>query len=533
MPPYLANFPNFSPGPVPQLPGDVDMTLKQKLEKARQFAQLQREFDLYSWQMFLALNWPTDDRGRSAPRLEDAGFGAPRWTLWNDSTSIFRADGARPEMCDKPAAARGLVLSRNLDLPVSPGLPAFQLAQVGSVNHRTTRFLGTISAVGDRNVANLGSDTGQAFTGPLIDQNGNFVYYQIMIDPNEVGYLCENKLYNINGQVAFTGAGGKVDMPTGRPDQPWSGSFELKFAWKILLPGKDDFSRFFVQDAVVMDQGPDGKPVQRKAKVGMVGMHIGHKSETSPQWIWATFEQIDNLAVDAIAHPKLRASFNDPGCPLCAVNQEPVVAKDGSYPRTPVQVSRSIPIPEDKVALNAQVAAALGRGKSVWQYYQLIDTQWPTSAGTAVSAADSGLPQSVANKPGGLPTPVFLTNITMETYFQSGNQPACNQQEGGPGSPGCPAPYNSNSNNQKPLGTTTPGYTPEPAAWTVPLNNTAAPAKPGITTQIMGTESCMGCHSSAGVYKYDPANGKVTASVPLTADFSWLLSQKAQWFSGK
>jgi hypothetical protein len=27
-------------------------------------------------------------------------------------------------------------------------------------------------------------------------------------------------------------------------------------------------------------------------------------------------------------------------------------------------------------------------------------------------------------------TPVFLTNITMEAYFQSGNQPACHQEEG-------------------------------------------------------------------------------------------------------
>jgi hypothetical protein len=42
----------------------------------------------------------------------------------------------------------------------------------------------------------------------------------------------------------------------------------------------------------------------------------------------------------------------------------------------------------------------------------LIDTQWPTSP---AATADSGLPQSVANKPGGQPTPVFLTNITMET----------------------------------------------------------------------------------------------------------------------
>jgi hypothetical protein len=73
-----------------------------------------------------------------------------------------------------------------------------------------------------------------------------------------------------------------------------------------------------------------------------------------------------------------------------------------------------------------------------------------------------------------------------------------------------------------------PGYTPVPAARTVPLNNAAASAKPGITSQIMATESCMGCHSSAGVYiQYDPANKKGKTSGPLTADFSWLFSQKA------
>jgi hypothetical protein len=55
-PPYLANFPNFAPIPRPQLPGDVDTTLKTKLENAGQFPQVQREFDLNAWQMFLSVN---------------------------------------------------------------------------------------------------------------------------------------------------------------------------------------------------------------------------------------------------------------------------------------------------------------------------------------------------------------------------------------------------------------------------------------------------------------------------------------------
>lgn len=533
-PPYLANFPNFAPAVTPRMPGDVDITLKQQLEKAREFAKVQREFDLNAWQMFLALNWPTNNQGKASPRLEDTNFGPPHWTLWHNSSTIFQDNGAPPAACGKSIAALGLTLTRDLARPVSRGLPAFHSVAAATANPRTTRYLGVISAVGELNAANLGGDIQQAFTGPLIDQNGNFVFYEIMIDPNEVTYLCDHKLYNINGEVDFTKAGGKVDMPTGHPAQDWSGSFELKLGWKVLEPGKDAPSRFFVEDALIMDQGPDGKPVQRSVKIGLVGLHIGHKSETSPQWIWATFEQVDNLDVDPIAHPKLHASFNDATCPICATNIAPVSNKDANgnivYPRIPVQVSRAIPIPGDKVALNAQVAAALG--KSVWRNYQLIDTQWPTDPSAPPAAWDSGLAQAVANKPGGNPTPVFLTNITMETYFQSGNQPACKQEEAVPTTANCPPAYNALV-----PGTAIAAYTPAPLTWTSTLNNGTGPVKPGISTQILATESCMGCHSSAGVWtSYTPATPTApatgTQSGQLTADFSWLLTQKASWFSG-
>ncbi|SDR60792.1 hypothetical protein SAMN05519103_07121 [Rhizobiales bacterium GAS113] len=524
-PAYLAAFPNFAPAVKPPMPGDVDIALKDELEKAKQFSKVQREFDLNAWQMFLALNWPTNDQGRPAPRLEDTSFGPPHWTLWHNGSTIFQDGGAIPAACAQPVAMRQLVLTRDIARPVSRGLPAFRLEANAVANPRATRFLGVISAVGELNVANVGGDIQQAFTGPLIDQNGNFVFYEIMIDPNEVTYLCDHKLYNINGQVDFTKGGNKVDMPTGHPSQDWSGAFELKLAWKVLEPGKDDPGRFFVEDAYIMDQGPDGAPLQRKVKVGLVGMHIAHKSETSPQWIWATFEQVDNLDVDQVAHPNLRASFNSPDCPICTTDVEPQKNASGVYPRIPVQASRTLPIPADKVHLNAEVAAALGKSKSIWQYYQLIDTQWPTDPKSPPAAWDSGLAQAVANKPGGQPTPVFLTNITMETYFQGGNQPACHQEEGVPSSVTCPPVYSSLV-----PGTAIAAYKPDPVTWNATLNAGKAPVKPGISTQISATESCMGCHSSAGVWtSYDPQTKKGTKSGQLTADFSWLLSQKASW----
>ncbi|WFU54502.1 hypothetical protein QA639_33570 [Bradyrhizobium pachyrhizi] len=262
--------------------------------------------------------------------------------------------------------------------------------------------------------------------------------------------------------------------------------------------------------------------MKKTVQVGLVGMHIGHKSETSPQWIWATFEQIDNLDVDRVAHPNLRPSFFDPDCPLCTVNVQPQLdPKTRLYPRIPVQASRTISIPSDKVALNREAQAVLAKLGSVWQYYELVDTQWPTDPSSKPSAWNSGLSQAVSNKPGGQPTPVFLTNITMETYFQSSNQPACNQEENVPNNVNCPSDYAS-----LPPGSAITAYTPNPPIWTTPLNN-GSPAKPGITTQIMATESCMGCHFSAGVIT--PQTGSKKTGGQLSADFSWLLSTKAQY----
>lgn len=513
--PYLRAFPDFAQAITPQLPGDIDPQLKLALEAKQQFALVQREFDLYSWQMFLSLNWPTDRQGHLAPAL--TGTGAPDWTVWHESFKVFRTDGGLPAACPAPGGVMMLKGASDQFLPVSRGLKPFSPPRLLSANAAgnapATRQLGVISAVGELNAANLGGDIQQAFTGPLIDRNGQFVFYEIMIDPNETQYLCANKLYNINGQIAFSKTGSVVAMPSGVSGQDGSGSFELKLAWRILDAKTDDVARFRTMEAIVWDQGPDGKPLERRVTVGLVGMHIGHKSASSPQWIWSTFEQIDNLDVDAVTHPGLKPSFSNPDCPLCATNILPVPldpkADNPVYPRIPTQAWRAIPIPGDKVSLNVQAQAVLRQMGSVWQYYQLIDTQWPTQPGTMPSPWNSGLPDSVANKSGGHPTPVMLTNITMETYFQTGNQMACHGQE-------------------LPKGQTCP----VPAVAYHQSNGGKAQALPSVSTTVFMTESCTGCHSSAGIYTgYDPMKHQGTTSGQLSADFSWLMSQKAAWYT--
>jgi hypothetical protein len=487
-PAYLAIFPNFEPKLTPeQLPGDVDTAMQKEFEGKKEFAKVQRLFDLWSWQAFVSLNWPTDDHGHRLADAKDISAAPPAWTLWTDSTDVFLPKGAAPAICGKPAAELALSLTRNTAVPVARGLQPFTLA--ADFDKRKTRLLGNISAVGELSAIKLG-DIKQAFSGPLVDQNGNFVYYEIMMNPHEVRYTCENKLYSIDGQIEFAKTHKSVDLPSGADTQDASGAFEVKLAWKILEAG-DEPARYLSMPAKVAT-AVNGKQVDKDVRVGLVGMHIAHKSKSSPQWIWSTFEQVDNLDVDFVAHPKLNPSFFDPGCATCVPNQEPAKIKGVWQPSPKTQAARAVPIPDDKRDLNVEAEAALAKVGSPLQYYQLIDTQWPTDPTAAPTPWNAGLPGAITNKPGGNPTPVYLTNITMETYFQKGVQPACQQEE-------------------------LPNLTCPPAP-------NPPPRTPVVdTTPVFATESCMGCHSSAGIW-----TSKTAQSGQLTADFSWLFSQKAE-----
>jgi hypothetical protein len=490
-PPYLANFNaaqnwSFAPNLTPPLPGDVFAPLLGPLAQQQQFQLMQRLFDLWSWQAFLAVNWPTNASGAPAPTI--SGYNAtfvPAWNAWHDSNEIYLPNGARPPACSPPpTAALQALPARNLQAFARKGLPRppaaaeakaggrvlFNVTAVGELLHGQTPAKPTKTRI---------NEVDEAFSGPLIDQNGNPTFYEILMDNNEVAYLCANTLYNINGQIAFSAnSANKVQFPSGTWQVNGSGAFELKLAWRILT-ATDNPARFFNMPAYVF---LNNQWVQRT--IGLVGMHIAHKTQSAPQWIWSTFEQVDNLAVDPVANPTLNPSYNNPNCATCLININPAATPPPPPPppNTPTQVLRMVPIPLDKQALNAQAQAALRAQNSVWQYYQLIDTQWPTSPSTPPTPpGDANLPGSITNKPGGNPTPVYLTNATMETYFQVGNQNAANEEEG----------------NQPPS-----------------------------SMQVFGTESCMGCHSSAGIATSGtPPN--VNYSGQLTADFSWLMQMKA------
>jgi hypothetical protein len=137
----------------------------------------------------------------------------------------------------------------------------------------------------------------------------------------------------------------------------------------------------------------------------MVGFHVAHKTSSEPQWVWSTFEQVDNVQVGPSAPPGLKPSFFNPDCKNCPINKPPPKPWNPNVKTTPGQITRVIPIDDATTQLNSEWQSLLKsvNKDSVWQYYELISTQWPTNATAS---------------PIGKPAPNYLANTTIETYIQ-------------------------------------------------------------------------------------------------------------------
>lgn len=453
----------------PDIPQDAYDTGASKCSKAKpprndaELAMFQRAYDIFSWQSFLAINWPFD-QGKPLASLTTPGD--PQWTTWKESYEVFLPDGSTPAPWNAPRT-----------LPPAPQCCSFPTAP--DLTDKSIRIL---------------FETRQVNSGlPLWDQNGNKIYYEVLLNEPEFNFIVENEVYNIDGQIAYVNEYTRaINLPVGVYGKSVNGesvvgAIELKLAWKILA-GNDIPSRFFTMDAYVLDKD---KKQWLKTKVGLVAMHIAHKTFSAQNWVWSTFEQIDNVEVNAMEvldyaekGQTLSASFNNPHCPICPVNVEPTPDTTGDRK---TQVTRVIPIPEATAELNQQVQALLKAQGSVWQYYQLVGTQFPTNQNAPPASANQGLPDRLTNKSGGYPYPVYLVNAVVETYDQEGNQEASDLVQG-------------------------------------PLND--------AKQMVFGTQSCMGCHSMAGVAgskTKDNNNNYQPFYLEGTADFSWLMQTRAQW----
>jgi hypothetical protein len=337
--------------------------------------------DNLGWNTFIAVNWPAPatidqrgvpDRQNVIGGLKFGTEGMPKvsptgpvvWETYKNSEDIFLNPPNKPTSFDTPQTVPALCKAAAEKNPLA----------ALHVLHATT----------------------QAFTSkPLIDLNGQKVWYEVRLNRAYYDYVVNNGFYNSKNQN-----GKKINFPSAGNTNLTAPVVKIKAAWKIMGPG-DVQSRFYVVPALIND--PATKTCTEQT-VGLVGLHVVQKTQQFQQWAWATFEHADNAPDTTGPVAGVHYNFNNPSCPTaqCPPNTYPMPSGKGS----PTQVVREVPINSTAAPVNAAFQTALKslRSDNVWQYYMLVDSQWgpldPPKIGTPIQ-------------------PNYLSNTTMETYLQS------------------------------------------------------------------------------------------------------------------
>ena len=296
-------------------------------------------FDDFSWKTFIALVWPAlqGQRGVPDPKQTVGGSGPRVFETYKALYEMFHNDGSAPASWN--------------DFDPADYNPCGVAVGWGDLT------LGSFSKFSDLGQPGIGS-----LAGPLVAQNTTYVRFLTTFNMVEYKQI-------VSGEWSL-----RKKLPASITFD--NGAIDTKSAW-MDMSGASHPERYYTRTAWVLD--PVTGETSRK-KVGLVGLHIVVKTPSRPQWIWITFEQVDNvppLQPDTTgAFGPGSSNFNDgTGTPMPGKNPHGLQRMLEAPTAAPFNVERLKPIHSSTKTTNAAYRVALHG--TVWENHQLIATQWP------------------------------------------------------------------------------------------------------------------------------------------------------------
>jgi hypothetical protein len=392
----------------------------------------QADADCFAWAEFIPLNWPTDGSSFGSP----GDLNPVQWENYITQEALYPSNGGTP--------SPNLLTRSSLPAPCqSQANIAARAAGKLRVLLETNKFEGKpATAFG---IPEAFPSNAPAWLGA---QNGTNVWYQVLLNPDEESFVNTNQFYNANQQDAYVknGQGKPIVFYKGSSSGTPVGTIELKAAWMEAPnynpqnPG--NWAHYLLAPAVVI--GPSNDQC-RSITVALVGLHIIHKTQNQPTWLWATFEHVDNVPGPnntpaccsfyskscqpqqvTVSQPTCLASGQtSPVTVSCTPNTPPLYYLGSGCPApVPTQVTRTTPLAAASQTANSTAISAITSNypNSIFQYYQLIDVLWSTTP-----TQDPTTPQRVPLNPASMTAgnPGTVANTALETYIQNSECTQC------------------------------------------------------------------------------------------------------------
>jgi hypothetical protein len=344
-------------------------------------------FDDFSWRSFIAMVWPAQAGQRGVP--DPAGMlGTPGVPLTFETLKadweVFQPNGRKPSDWDQYTGMNPCGVVR---------------PQFGDL------VLASFSKFGNLGQADFGN-----LVGPLVAQNNTYARYLAAFNEVEYVTIIDKNLYLRAEMEKQQKLGDLVFAPDARGNNP----IDVKSSW-VDMTGIPHPDRYYKRKAWVQD--PETKACA-EITVGLVGLHIVTKTPSRPQWVWTTFEHVDNVPGPDAQAP---FTFND-GTAVPLPDKNPIPFPPPPHPQTKVNVTRSkkFPINDSTAETNRKYRVEMAKqGSGVWQFYQLVMTQWP------LAVNDSKKPGTPKNTFPGVGATSAYANVTMETFDQESIAKGC------------------------------------------------------------------------------------------------------------
>ncbi|MBL8659786.1 MAG: hypothetical protein JNM75_08530 [Rhodospirillales bacterium] len=443
----------------------------------------------FAWRHFVALHWPAAPQtGLPGTRGEpDPGrpFGDPAYV----GPLVWETLRSKSEVLPGIGQPHGREAGSGRDYGYDdPPQYVFDPASVGRYATLPVGHVPACEAGQDAPSAPPWVDLSEAFeAGPEkvfaghLPQNGDpgqrRVLYTVKVNRPQYAYIAQNQWYGggdpdstiparqtaayiaLHSRAPPAGTADYVSFPPG--------AVEVKAAWRLLTEAERSSGRFHIAQVRTYEwqqpgrvyAGSPGDPLHPcfvDQVMGLIGLHLKVKTPSAPYYIWATFEQADNVR-DAAGDPIEDADGRISGRIDGPASDPPVVSKNAraASPETPDAIQKLLPakadsqparrlyytnppgsptpqglisvnrryhaIPDPVIEANAWAHRALRRyaeahnaDTSPWASYKLVSVQWrpadkPVPGKDVVG--DSGSGDEVLR----YPAIYYMANIVIET----------------------------------------------------------------------------------------------------------------------
>jgi len=267
----------------------------------------------FAWQEFIALNWPAGPQAGSLGQRDTPSstckFGDPKctgpttWETFRGKVETFPGTGNPPGFVANAKVSYGYDALPQYNYGVT--VPACDTSQANdpvpwvNLDETDQILLDSMYAGVVQNGSSPGNSAPQLIRFLAKSNRQQYFYVAENSDPSNPLNQWWSSIPNsvVTATKNYLAANQKSPDPGSKTMvSQYNGTVEAKAGWRALNPKEATSGRFHTQQVRFYERGAQqGSFCYRDATWGLVALHIIQKTPSAPYFIYATFEQADNL----------------------------------------------------------------------------------------------------------------------------------------------------------------------------------------------------------------------------------------------